>query len=365
MSDQNYKASIISLSIFAAAVLVTGCILSFIMPKYKYVNAYEKVAITDLSTQTTLTEYETVAESDENRIITLKTHESYKSLVTDMNTLCNTYPELLELTSAGSSERGRDMLMFKMGNGKKNALVIGAVHAREHITTKYLLRVAEDYCIAYRDSGSYAGYDLKKLFSEYTLYIMPCANPDGLEIMFFNEIYDSTVKVKKLTDYKANAKGVDINRNFPLAWNKIDNGVTAPNECYFKGYEPGDAKETQNLISLCDIMNFEFMLSFHVKGDCIFWADTESTENNASYKAFAKKISNACGFKLNTPSKEPSDYGGGFENWFRHTYQKPGLCIELVDNENIISPCDDSNYVNFKALVRYNSTSKAILSAMS
>lgn len=365
LNDNGYKTSIISLSVFAAAVLVTGCILSFIVPKYKYIGASKQITPTRVSYETNATEVESTTEADEDRIITLKNHESYKTIVSDMNILCNTYPELLELASAGSSERGRDMLMFKMGNGKKNALIIGAIHAREHITVKYLLRVVEDYCIAYSSTGTYAGYDLKKLFSEYTLYIMPCANPDGLEIMYLNDMYDSGVKVKNLTDYKANAKGVDLNRNFPLGWDKIDNGVTSPNGYYFKGYAAGDAKETQNLMSLCQRMNFEFMLSFHVKGDCIFWGDTYNTQNNSAYRAFAQKISSACGFELNPPSKDVSDYGGGFENWFRHTYQKPGLCIELVDKEEIIAPCDDSNYTDFKAFVRYESTSKAILASMS
>ncbi len=255
--------------------------------------------------------------------------------------------------------------MYTLGNGEKKALITGAIHAREHITTKYLLKVTEDYCNAYYSAtGYYGSYDIYNLLNEYTLYIIPCVNPDGLEIILSNDIPEKDVRISKLSEYKANKKGVDLNRNFPIAWDYINNGVTSPADFYFKGYESGSAKETGALMNLCFENDFSFMISVHIKGNCIFWGDTYKTQNNTIYKAFAEDICNASGLLMTTPTKKAKDYGGGFENWFRHQFDRPGVCIELSDNINIIKPCTNENYKDFDSFVNYEMSSNAIAAAM-
>ncbi len=291
--------------------------------------------------------------------------ESYSSLMEKMNELSAKYESILKLSNAGYSGGGRQMKMFKLGTGSKKALVVGAIHAREHLTTKYLLKVTEDYCNAYfSESGKYNGYNIKELLSEYTLYIIPCCNPDGLEIIFSRDSAAENVAISALSEYKANKAGIDLNRNFPLGWDAIDNGVTAPADYYFKGYSAGDATETKVLMNLCESNNFDFMLSIHIRGNCIYWGDTYDTSNNDRYNAFARDIANAGGFAMTSASTNPSSYGGGFENWFRHQYKKCGLCIELMPTSYTVYPCGNDNYGNFKSVVNYSSSSNTLAAAM-
>ncbi len=291
--------------------------------------------------------------------------ESYSSLMGKTSELSAKYESILKLSNAGYSGGGRQMKMFKLGNGSKKALVVGAIHAREHLTTKYLLKVTEDYCNAYfSESGKYNGYNIKELLSEYTLYIIPCCNPDGLEIIFSRDSAAENVAISALSEYKANKAGIDLNRNFPLGWDAIDNGVTAPADYYFKGYSAGDATETKVLMNLCESNNFEFMLSIHIRGNCIYWGDTYDTSNNDRYNAFARDIANAGGFAMTSASTNPSSYGGGFENWFRHQYKKCGLCIELMPTSYTVKPCGNENYANFNSVVNYSSSSNALAAAM-
>ena len=290
--------------------------------------------------------------------------ESYASINNTLNHLAALYPDKINITTLGKSEAGNNIPMITLGNGNKKALVIGAIHAREHITTKYLLRCIEDYCFASTtNSGKLGKFNVRNLLQEYTLYIVPCANPDGLEIIR-SRLTPAKHTVKQLSEYKANYNGVDLNRNFPLAWENINNGVTAPSDYYFKGYYAADQKETQALMNICQNNEFEFMLSIHIKGDCLYWGDTYNTQYNSQYKAFAKDIANACGFYMTSPTTNPSSYGGGFENWFRHTYNRPGVCIELSDVDNIITPCNNSNYTDFNSFVDYNNSKYAIAAAM-
>ncbi len=290
--------------------------------------------------------------------------ESYASINSTLTKLAALYPDKIKITSLGKSEANYNIPMITLGNGDKKALIIGAIHAREHITTKYILRCVEDYCFAATSkSGKIGSYNARNMLNEYTLYIVPCVNPDGLEIIR-SRLTPQNYKVKNLNEYKANYNGVDLNRNFPLAWEQINNGVNAPADYYFKGYSAADQKETQALMNLCNSNEFEFMLSIHIKGNCLYWGDTYNTQHNAEYKAFAKDIANACDFYMPNPTTKPSSYGGGFENWFRHTYNRPGVCIELSDVENTIKPCDNSNYTDFDGFVNYNDSKYAIAAAM-
>lgn len=350
MSDKRYNKSLTVISACAVAVLVIGCLLSLFSAS-SVKPAKEVIASTPTYTFRSL--------------IDTSEPESYDSLLTNMLLLRNEYSDSLKLFTAGYSESGKEILMFTMGNGEKTALVIGGIHGREHISTKYILRVVEEYCFQNeKSSGIYGNFNIKNLLSEYTLYIIPCANPDGLEIISGRMAPKSSVKVTDITEYKANFNGVDLNRNFPLAWEYIDNGVTSPYTHYFKGYKSMSESETRALKSLCDENDFEFMLSFHIKGNCIFWGDTYNTENNGIYKAFAEDIAKDGGFFLTEPTLKPTDYGGGFENWFRHTYKKAGLCIELSDYTNTVSPCDTENYKDFDNFVNFGQSKFALAAAM-
>lgn len=350
MFADKYNKFMFVLCICAALVLVTGSLLCIF-------------TATDNRQQTK--QAESVDAVVFNSVIDTSTAETYDSLMTNMLLLRNAYPDSLKLFTAGFSESGKEILMFTMGSGDKKALIIGGIHAREHITVKYLLRVIEDYCYQNEHgAGTYGDYNIKDLLSKYTLYIIPCANPDGLEIISGRMNAAKNVKITDITEYKANYNGVDINRNFPLAWADIDNGVTKPYTHYFKGYSSASESETLSLMSLCNTNDFEFALSVHIKGNCIFWGDTYNTEFNSLYKNFASEIALRTGMIMNEPTLKPTDYGGGFENWFRHTYKRPGLCVELSVYTNTVSPCDDENYKQFDTFVNYEQTKYIMAAAM-
>lgn len=334
-----------------AVVLVSGVVISLKKPEIQVSQSVNR---------------ENTMEQEFKSIINTNKPESYSSMLGIISTLRSQYSDTLKLFTLGYSATGKAIPMLTMGSGEKKALVIGGIHAREHLTTKYLLKCIEDYSYALeKGDGTLGEYDLKKLFSQYTLYIVPCVNPDGLEIVRSAMKPADNVIVDKLEDYKANYNGVDLNRNFPLAWEQIDNGITRPFGYFFKGYKSGSEKETQALMKLCDENEFCFLLSIHVKGNCIFWGDQHNESYNSIYKAFAQDIATPAGLYMTEPTEKATSYGGGFENWFRHTYTKPGLCIELVENENIINPCTNENYVDFENIVNYDKTRMVFGAALS
>ena len=248
---------------------------------------------------------------------------------------------------------------------EKPICVVGAMHAREHITTSYLMRCIEDYAAGYySQSGWLDGYNVRNLLDKYTLYIVPNCNPDGTEIVLSGESPATQVITTSKGAYKANANGVNLNRNFPFGFGTYEKMSTLPHESTFPGQFAASEPETQALISLCEENSFELVLSFHIQGECVYWSDAINV-NTANSELLADRISKAYGFYKCPTSTELSLFGGGFENWFRYTFSRPGFCIELMPLEYEVHPLSDYDNINMENSLRYSHTRSIMLSAIS
>lgn len=312
------------------------------------------------------TKTETTAPINSLKHIDTTKRYNHSLLLEDINKAAALYPKLISVSTAGNSVNGRAIKLMKVGKGDKKAFILGSIHAREIITSKYLMLCIFEYCEAYNSkSGKYGSYNVKKLLDEYTLYIVPCANPDGMEIVSNRKVPNAYIADFSRYDYKANTNGADLNRNFPLAWEQVKNGVTKPSNAAYKGAAAGSEPETKCVMSICKNNQFEFALSFHITGECIFWGDTYDTSLNENYRKFAKRLTDLTDFYLTPISNDVNSYGGGFENWFRHEYKKPGLCVELVSYKYTSSPTDNTDYKDFSGTVNWGVSKYIILEAIS
>lgn len=129
---------------------------------------------------------------------------------------------------AGFSVLGRPLRYCIMGSGPVSTLVIGAIHGDEQATAELAIKLA----LELEAPGAADGL---------TVAILPIANPDGYFL-----------------GGKDNARGVDLNRNFPTA----DHGQgLAP------GYDPGprggSEPETRALLSLWELCLRPRILALH------------------------------------------------------------------------------------------------------
>ena len=297
-------------------------------------------------------------------IVTYIKRPSYASVQKEIKALAKEYPELVSYTSAGKSVQGRNLTVMKVGKGKTKALIIAGIHARESITVSYTMRCVEEFCAAYETkSGKYSKiFDMQNLLDNYTLYIMPLANPDGLEIISGRDKPEVTVTYRgdmDISDYKGNSNGVNLNKNFPLLWNKINNKVTGPDAEGYKGPSAGSEPETKALMKLCNSNDFAWMTSIHVRGDCVYWSDSVNPSVGASEK-IVDVLKDKCDFYKCDTSTDINGFGGGFENWFRNKFQKPGLCLELMPLDEKVTPLSNANNTYFSKTVRWDVTKKVL-----
>ena len=64
------------------------------------------------------------------------------------------YPEFTKLEVIGKSVEGRAIYALRLGNGKKEIIMDGSLHAREHMTTNLLLEMIDTYSLHYLNKSS-------------------------------------------------------------------------------------------------------------------------------------------------------------------------------------------------------------------
>ena len=170
-----------------------------------------------------------------------------------------------------------------------------------------------------------AGYDIRSLLDELTVYIVPMVNPDGVNLVQngVDSVQDPE-KVKSMRmlqdgyeEWKANINGVDLNRQYPCHWDEKASNTDVPSSEMYKGEAPATEPEVQAMMALCEGNDFVLAASFHTKGEVIYWADSGTEQEIPADNAIAQTLAGVTGYSLMPVSEDPATYGAGFENWFR------------------------------------------------
>ena len=130
----------------------------------------------------------------------------------------------------GQSELGRDLYCTRVGSreAERKILMVFAVHGFEDLYAhdgEILMNIAHEMLTRYA-----AG---EALVENVALYIVPCANPDGLEEGINSHGFG-----------RCNALKLDINRDFPVEWSKSESVR------YLTGDSPLSTAEARALVSL-------------------------------------------------------------------------------------------------------------------
>jgi g-D-glutamyl-meso-diaminopimelate peptidase len=127
-------------------------------------------------------------------------------------------------------------------------------------------------------------------------------------------------------EWKFNAVGVDINRNFPSKLWKPK----------FEGDSPASENETKALIRLFNEYKSKGFLDFHSRGKQIYYYRSQMSDsyNNKQYE-IACRLKKVTNYVLMQPEEEveTTDSGGNTVHYYSEIFNKPALTIETVDEE--------------------------------
>ena len=273
---------------------------------------------------------------------------TYQKMESDIELLKQRY-EGVTSDSIGTTTDGRNLYRIVIGSrdAKKKILVVGAIHAREYITTPLVMRQIKEM-LDKREDGD-------KSLDEICIEYVPMVNPDGVTISQsginglnkeeskkkLQEIIDSWSEwgLKEnqdkynwfLNKWKNNLNGVDINHNFPTqGWpNRADSRKRPCNE-FYKGASAGSESETQYLITLVNNENFDAVLNYHTQGQIIYWSNQHaSADVLAKDRAMADIVAAYTGYKLVAPEADGSKYGTGFKDWLDWEKGIPNVTVEV------------------------------------
>ena len=285
---------------------------------------------------------------------------SYEDFLHDIEILRETYPNQIQVVKLCDTADGRGVFDIVLGdiNGDNQVLIFGAMHAREYITTQVVMRQLCDSLDALNGGNeTYRGISAAELLQGLTIHFVPNSNPDGVAISQFglagvnNPVLRNQVAAMSddLEQWKANASGVDLNRNFDAGWYEFV-GSPYPSPERYKGTSPGSEPEAAALIRLTQDYHIKRAISYHTCGALIYWYYKQSGNVLAESKKFAEEISRSTGYYLD------DDYtavdAAGYKDWAVYKLGIPSITIEVgAENGNYFSPVPQSN---FNTIWEYN-----------
>lgn len=267
-----------------------------------------------------------------------------------LENLCREYP-FITANVIGRTCLGRSIFSLSVGNEKNSVLLAGGFHGSEWMTCLVLYKFIENLACEIKHKELMCSVDVSKAFSRLGVTVIPCVNPDGVEIAVHSSHSSKTLRpfVESLgcEDYSrwnANAKGVDINHNFSAGWDILrrmeeEAGIHGPSPRQFGGEYAESECETKALTRLCRLRPFRQVMALHSQGEELYFQYGENTPKS-SYM-MAKIIASACTYTL--VSNEGLASHGGFKDWFIEEFARPGFTMEIGKGENPLPLSDFEN----------------------
>ena len=246
----------------------------------------------------------------------------------------------------GKSVMGRPLWYLSIGEGEKSVFYNAAHHANEWITVPLLLSFAEKLARAYAEGGKIFGRSAKEIYQSAAIYIAPCVDPDGVDLvtgeLTSGEFYDGAKRIAQSypnipfpSGWKANIRGTDLNLQYPAGWeqareNKFALGVVGPAPADYVGSSPLSAPESRAMYDFTLALSPQLTLAYHTQGEVIYWRYLDLLPPRS--REIAETFSAVSGY-----ASEETPFASGFagyKDWFIQNFDRPGYTIEAGRGAN-------------------------------
>ncbi len=278
--------------------------------------------------------------------------------------LVERYSDILEMDVIGKSTDGKPIYVIRMTDSIKNyieedyvnkmhLLIDAGLHSRETYNSFVLLKTIEDYAKDYYDNSIIPDIDVKNLLVNNVVHLIVNCNPDGYDLTKFGldsvqnqntkDYLINNISDKNYSYFKANIKGVDLNRNFEdIYYNTIsDKWVNQwnvnyvplvsyrPSSQFYSGSAENSEAETQALSKYYLKYDFRAYLSYHSQGRVIYYYQGHHSNqyNNLGrdYSEITKNITNY------TIMPDDGIIGYGYASYFvANNTLKPFITVETT-----------------------------------
>lgn len=268
----------------------------------------------------------------------------YMDMIGHIKELLGKY-KFIESDSIGKSVMGKSLEILKIGKGKRQIHVNASIHANEWITTLCLMRFVEEYAAAYHTQQLWNGYNPQNWFNNCTLWLLPMANPDGVELVqegvthehpYYTELMEYNSQRRDFKHWKANIRGVDLGDQFPAHWDEEVNrrGKKHPLPRDYGGVSPLSEPEVCALAAFTIDISPDAVISLHSQGQEIYW-NYRDYEPEVS-EDWSRRLAQVSGYR--SVKLQGSD--AGYKDWFIQHFRRPGFTVEIGQGVNPL-PIED------------------------
>lgn len=243
------------------------------------------------------------------------------------------YPNLAKLESVGKSLQNRDIYAIKLSSdpqghsAQRPVVFFNAMHhAREVMTAEVGIDT-----IQYLLSNYGRDQKVTHWLDTMEIWVLPMFNVDGNNKVWTG---DNMWRKNARGDY-----GVDINRNYPYAWNTCNGSSSSRFADDFRGDSAGSEPETQVMMALVNRIRPVFSISYHSYSELVIYpygCDGQRTPNRDVVETIGAELarrlpadSGSGSYKAGTAWELLYSVDGGDIDWMFHTYDVLPYVIEL------------------------------------
>lgn len=247
-------------------------------------------------------------------------------------------------TVLGHSILGRIVDCLTWGNGPRHLLYVGGHHAAEWLGISLLFAFAERLSRPVGKMGKNAtvyGVNCDLLQQLFTFWIIPSANPDGLELRLHGpgntplSARQRRMGGEDFSGWQANARGVDLNHNFDYrfsAYRRLcEEREILPGPTLFPGEYPESEPETRILAGFLQAVAPAALLTLHSQGEVIYHAPATPYARRV-----ALRLGRTLGYRVETP-KDTAAFSG-LSDYAGYVLGIPSFTVEVGWGRNPLPP---------------------------
>lgn len=270
-----------------------------------------------------------------SNLVQPKKNISHREMSYWMQVIAGMYPEFTKFELIGKSVEGRGIYALRVGNGKKEILFDASMHAREHMTTNVLLEMIDTYSLHYNNKTTFAGYNVKTVLDQTSIWFVPMMNPDGVTLVQGGQgAVENGALARKINGssnfarWKANVRGVDLNKNFDAGWSYIDNNITKPNWMGYRGPRAFSEPEAVALKHFVEKHKFMSNVSYHSSGQVLYWFNFQAGAQLSRDVQYVNQLKSITGYTVVPPYYRKGT--GSSADWFIKVTKMPGVTVEIA-----------------------------------
>ncbi len=209
-------------------------------------------------------------------------YKDYRAIASYVHELAAVAPDRVSAHGIGSTLDGRTIWALQIGHGDTSMMINGTQHAREWISTMATTCVADRLVRGYDTDPK-----IRDFVDHTTLWVVPVMNPDGYQHSWSSDRY--------WRKNRRDGHGVDLNRNWDLAWGGSGSSSRKGSDIY-RGASPFSEPETRALRDLAKREQIALHIDFHSYSQLVLypWGHTSTpAKDRALFAAIGDRMASA------------------------------------------------------------------------